>query len=103
MATISAEILAVKHQERNAAEMIAMQVTQDDCIDAAWIDVPRAQRNRSGRSTIDQDRALFRCQVEARVVAPAGAECVARADNGEPHVRPMHWSARRLGHASDAD
>jgi hypothetical protein len=57
--------------------MVAMQVTQDDGIDAARIDVARAQANRSGCAEIDQDRSFTGCEMEARVMAPARPEGIA--------------------------
>ncbi len=69
--------------------MVAMQVTEDDGIDAVRIDVACAQANRSGCAAIDQDRSFTGCEMEARVMAPAGAECVAGANDGEAHCQAV--------------
>ena len=75
------KILRVDQDERNAAEVIAVQMGQHDRVDRVRIDIARAQRDMGRRAAIDQDGLSRRRKMEAGVEAPAGAERVAGADD----------------------
>ena len=81
--------LRVEQQERQRAEMVAVQMRQDDAVDIAVIEPARLQRHRRGRAAIDQQRRLRGFQPEAGVEAAAGAEGIAGADDGEPHGQAL--------------
>src|SRR3954471_269339 len=46
------EELGVKQKERQSAEMIAMQMSEDNPIDGGWIDAARVQRDHRGSAAI---------------------------------------------------
>ena len=51
------QILRVEQEERHAAEMIAVQMAQDDRVDRVRIDVAHAQRHMRRGAAIDQERS----------------------------------------------
>ena len=53
-----AQELRVEQQKRQAAEMVAVQVAQDDGIDGVRVDVARAQRNQRGGAEIEKNPAI---------------------------------------------
>ena len=83
------EKLRVEQQERQAAEMIAVQMRQHDAVDPVRIEPARLQRRQSRGAAIDQQRALGRFQPEAGVEAAARAEGVAGAGNRQSHEFPV--------------
>jgi hypothetical protein len=76
--------LTVEDQPGQAAEVITVEVGEGDMADARGIDARALQRDQSGGAAVEQERrAALACQVEAGRHAPAGAERVARSDEGE--------------------
>ncbi len=70
----SCQELGVEQQERQPAEMIAVQMRQDDAVDPQRIDALRLQRHQCGSAAIDQQGAARALQQEAGVEPAAGAE-----------------------------
>ena len=89
--------LRVEQQERQRAEMVAVQVRQDDAVDLAVVEPARLERHHRGRAAIDQQGRLRGLEPEAGVEAAAGTEGVAGADDGETHAQ-----APALGRADTA-
>ena len=79
--------LRLDQEERQRAEMIAMQMREDDAVDLAVIEPARLQRDRRRRAAIDQQRRLRGLQPEAGVEPAAGAEGIAAAYDGETHAQ----------------
>ena len=82
-------------------EVIAVQVADEHGRDAVGIDAPFADRDHRGGATVDQHVAMGRAlEVKAGVEAAARSECVATADDGQPHVRPSRSGAKTRPRAS---
>jgi hypothetical protein len=84
---LAAAELAVQHQERQSAEVVAVQVGQHDGADAVRVDPLAAQRGEAGRAAVDEGVRRV-AERDAGLEAPAGAERVTAADDGHPH-RPI--------------
>ena len=82
--------MRVEQEERQAAEMIAMQVAHQHRLDAVGLDAETLERDQRGRPAIDQE-ARFRCRhQEAGVIPAAAAEGVAAAEKANLHrLRPV--------------
>jgi hypothetical protein len=77
--------LAVEDQERDAAEVIAVQVGEDHRVDRRGIDAEAAHRNQGRRAAVDEGLGRARLEMDARLEAPAAAERVARAEEAYLH------------------
>ena len=79
----------MEDQERNAAEVVAVQMGEDHRIDRSRIDAEVAHRDQRRGAAIDEDLSLTRLEVNARLEAPAAAERVSRAEKADLHERPI--------------
>src|SRR5262249_32041526 len=77
--------LRVEQEERQPAEMIAVQMRENDTVNAVEIDTARLERHQRRCSAIDQQRAAGCFEQEAGIESAAGAECITRSDHGQPH------------------
>ena len=94
--------LAVEDEKRQPTKMVAMQVAEDDGIDAVRVDAARMKRDVRGRAAIDEEFLSGGLKMKAGIESPAGAERIAASYDGEPHVRPSRSHARRPACASGA-
>src|SRR5262245_33910347 len=65
--------------------MVAVQMAQDHTINGVEIDIAHLQRDRRRRPTIQQDRRAVRLDQKAGVEASPRPECIAGANDSEPH------------------
>src|SRR5207245_7405296 len=99
--TTSRPLVDVLHEEeRDAAEMVAVQVRHEHEVDAAGVVLSGFQRLEDGRTAIDQERHARALDHVGAVQASTRAEGVARAehrhaDQRRPLFRP-HSRARRV-------
>jgi hypothetical protein len=76
--------LAVEDQERQPAEVVAVQVGDEHGADLAGVEAAGPERAERCRPAVEQDGCLARrAQVDAGLVTPAAAEGIAGA--GERH------------------
>ena len=75
--------MRVQDEKGKPAEMIAVQMRQDDGIDRVGIDAEGIDADHRAGAEIDEIARVFRLQMEARIATPAAAEGVAAADYGE--------------------
>ena len=78
--------LAIQHEERHAAEVVAVQVAQDDPADLARIDAGALQRDERGGAAVEEDGIARPREMQARLKPAAAAEGVARPDERELHA-----------------
>jgi hypothetical protein len=89
--------LAVKDQERQSAEMVAMEVGDEHGADLTRIQSEGLERAERCRAAVQQNRRVAGpAQVDARLVAAAAAESVTRAGEG-------HGNCRATGCVHQAD
>ena len=79
------EKLRVEQEERQPAEMIAVQMREDDRVDAVGIDALPFQRRHGRGAAVDQQRALGGLQEEAGIEPATRAEGVAGTCDGQFH------------------
>ena len=77
--------VGVEHEIRNAAEMIAMEMGDQDGVDRVARDAEALEPNERGRAAIDQEIRALADHMEAGVELPARAERVAAADELQMH------------------
>ena len=92
-AAAPALMLRIDEQEGQPAEVVAVQVGDNDTVKAVRVDAARAERHHRGGSAIDQHRRIRRLHPEAGVEPAAGTEGIARSHDGEPHA---HRSAELI-------
>ncbi len=78
--------MPVHHQEDYTAEMIAVQMAEQDAVDRIGIDALGLEGRERGGAAIEQQVTPQRLDAEAGIEAAAGTERVARADNGDFHA-----------------
>src|SRR5437773_2216762 len=86
--------LPVQDHERKAAEMIAVQMRDEDGADAIGIDVEPSHRDHARGAALDEERARGRLHEEAGVESSAAPEGVAASEKPEPHGG-IHRTRRR--------
>ena len=62
--------------------MVAVQMREDDGVDAVGIEAVRLERDQRRRAAIDQQRAFGGLEEETGIESAAGAEGIARSDDG---------------------
>src|SRR5262249_162832 len=72
--------LAIENKERQAAEMIAMQMADDDQIDRVRIDAIALHADERGGAAIDQELRLARIDMKAGLQPAPGTEGIAATD-----------------------
>ncbi len=95
--------LPVEHQERQATEVVAVQVADQHRLDLIGVDLLLAQRGQIGGPTVQQQAGrgrLVRGQGDAGLEPPPGAERIASAHRRHPHhtiipCRPSTGKASR--------
>src|SRR2546425_10168091 len=96
--------LTVEEQEGHAAEVITVQVREDDGVDRERVHAEAAHRDERGGAAVQEHLRPGRLHVDARLEPPAAAEGVARAKEPDSHphrhpgthdiVPPMSATAR---------
>ena len=93
--------LGVEEEERQAAEMVAVEVRQHHRVDAVGVDPEPLQRDERGGAEIEHDRRRRGLNEETRVCPSARSERVPAADDRQAHgVTPARLGGRRAPHAS---
>src|SRR5713101_7473003 len=82
----AAQEMAVHHQENDTAEMVAMQMAEQDALDSIGIDTSCLKGRERGGAAIEQQITSQCLDAEAGIEAAAGTERVARADDGYFHA-----------------
>ncbi len=82
-----ADQLAVQDQERQPAEVIAVQVAQQHRVDGVGRDPVAAHADERGGAAVDEKAGAAAFDQHAGLQAPAAAEGVAAAEKGETHGR----------------
>lgn len=77
--------LGVQDEEGQAAEVIAVEVADEDGLDVVRIDVEAAHRDERRRAAVEQDGAGCGSDEDARLEPPAAAEGVAAAKELHRH------------------
>src|ERR1700730_17219709 len=81
----SGEKLSIEQQEGEPAEMVTMQVREQDAVDLVRIDVARLERTQGSRPKID-NQYPFRCfEEEAGIESPSRTEGIPRSEDGKTH------------------
>src|SRR5438128_1945949 len=83
--------LSVEDQEGHAAEVITVQVREDDGVDRLRVHAEAAHRDERGGAAVEQHLRAGRLDVDARLEPPAAAERIARSEKPDPHTRPPLW------------
>lgn len=95
-----ADVIGVQKEERQTAEMVAVQVRQQNAVDAVGIDAESIDGNHRRRAAVDQKPSVRGSDHETGIEPPAGPERVAATE--KPHFhRPALSSVR--SHASVFD
>ena len=83
--------LRVEYQERNAPEVVTMQVGDDDRVQVLGFDPKAAQGGHRGRTAVEQHVALGGTDREARLEAPPAAEGITRSNelDAQPDLLPL--------------
>src|SRR5262249_55487023 len=81
----SAVELRIEQQERQSAEMIAVQMRYEDCVNAVGIDAELPHGYEARRSAVDQEGAACCLDEEAGVEPPAATEGVTTAEKLDFH------------------
>src|SRR5262245_42183202 len=77
--------LAVEDEEGEPAEVVAVQMREEDAADGDGIDAGRLERDERCRAAVDEDAAVLRpLEAEAGLEEAAGAEGVGGAEDAEP-------------------
>ncbi len=84
-ALASCQELRIEQQKRKPAEMVAVQVGQDDAVDPIVIDAAGLERDQRRCAEIDRQHALGGLEQKAGVEPATRAEGIARTDDGETH------------------
>ena len=90
--------LRVEHKKRNAGEMVAMEMREQDELDGIAVDAALLERHQRGGAAIDQGIGVRAVEMEAGIEPSAGPEGVARADELQPHVN-SNGSGHRARHS----
>ena len=77
--------LRVEQQERQAGEMIAVEMRDQDEVDVVARDAEPLQCRQRGCAAIDQEIGAFAGDMKAGIVPSAGSERVAAADKLQLH------------------
>ena len=77
--------LRIEQQERQAAEMIAVKMRDQDQVDVVAPDVEPLQRRQRGGAAVDQEIDAAAGDMKAGIVPAAGAERIAAADKSQLH------------------
>src|ERR1700730_7695226 len=88
--------LCVEQKERQAAEMIAMEMRDQNKVDIVARDGKPLQRRQRRRAAIDQEIDALSGDMKAGVEPAAGAECVAAADKSQLHRSNPRFSRAGL-------
>src|SRR5262249_7241794 len=78
--------LSVEDQERQASEVIAVEMGQHDGVEVERVDAETPQRNERGRTAVEQDAARAGLDEDAGLESATTAEGVARSDEGDAHA-----------------
>jgi hypothetical protein len=89
----AARDLAVEHQEGDSAEVIAVQVAHQHVLDPVRVDAGAPHRDQRRRAAVDERAVAVVLEQDARLHAPAAAECVAASE--EAHADPAHRGSIR--------
>src|SRR5262245_6081927 len=81
--------LLLEQQEPHAAEMIAMQVRQDDSVDTAELEPTGLERHRRGRTAIEHQGRLAGLHPETGIEPSSGAEGIAGTNNCQSHDQAL--------------
>ena len=81
-----AEEMRIEHEERQAREVIAMEMGDQDDVDVITGDAEPLERDQGGGAAIDQKIRAFAGDVKAGVETPARAERVAATDELDLHL-----------------
>jgi hypothetical protein len=84
--------LTVQDEEREAAEVVAVQMGQKDPADRSRVHAGPLHRDQRGRPAVDQERPARALQEEARLKAPSAPKRVAR-----PEELKLNLAQARLG------
>ncbi len=82
----AARELGVEQEERQAGEMIAVEMRDQDDVDVLARNAEALQRDQRRRAAVDQEIGALARDVKAGVEAPAGAQRIAAADELQLHV-----------------
>jgi hypothetical protein len=85
--------LAVEDEEGHAAEVVTVEVREEDAVDRGGIDAGALQGDERRGAAVDQDAAAGTVEAETGLEAPAAAEGVAGAEEAKPETR-----RRAVGH-----
>ncbi len=80
--------LLIEHEKRNPAEMIAMQMGNDDAIDRDWLEAETLERDQRRRPAVQKYMCVRRTHRDARLEASAAAKCITRSN--KLHRDPTH-------------
>src|SRR5262249_35660112 len=80
--------LRVKHEERDAAKMVGVEMREQDEIDAGAVDREPLQRDQRRGAAVNQKGGSFGGHMEARIEAPARPERVSGTDERNPQTGP---------------
>src|SRR3954468_1430933 len=86
--------LRVEEEEGQAAEMVSVQVAEDDAVEAVRIEPHALQGDERGRAEIERHRRGPRLEPEARVRPAPRAEGVTATDDGQSHGSGTRAAAR---------
>jgi hypothetical protein len=89
-------MVLMQQEERHAAEMIAMQVAEEDRVDPTRIDAEAAHADQRGGAAVDQKPFRARGHREAGLQPSAAAERITATENPDPH--PGHLRSVLLAH-----
>ncbi len=78
-------VVGLENEERQAADVIGVEMRDEDRIDGVAVDRKLVHRDQRRRAAIDQRVDLPADQMKAGVESPAGAEGIAAADELQVH------------------
>ena len=82
----SGDELRVEYEKRHAAEVIGMEMSQENEIDRVTVNTQLFHADEGRCSAIDQKISARRLDMKTGVEPPAGSECVPATDKLHPHA-----------------
>jgi hypothetical protein len=86
-------IIGFKNEERHTADMVGVKMGDENGGNGIAVDRQLVHADQRGGAAVDQCIDVLADEMKAGVEPPAGAECVAAADNLQVHRNPRRLTA----------